>query len=243
MARDCSWCDGAEEHTLVGGWDMEEGKESHRGRGSSLVENYTTSINQFYASFSLSLDFSLLPPPLCLLCLFHCSSLSPSWSCASSSFVHPLALASNKHSPWLPRRFFFLLHTVSGFVLCLCFISIVVCLHAFFIDLSFVAYQGFIPPSPSTGLYVQNLQIDLSPWNGLDIVCSWNKNKMPSGLQLILHFIWQHCDRIAALFFTVEFSSSNWKGTSVALISKGILIQAWSSQKYLWDKRELCRSL
>lgn len=61
------------------------------------------------------------------------------------------------------------------------FISTVVCLHAFFIDLLFVAYQGFIP-CPWDCIS--------EPWDWLvslrcsDIVCSWNKRKCHLGCSL-----------------------------------------------------------
>lgn len=59
-----SWCDSEEEHTLVGGLDIEEERRAVGERGvggGSVVENYTTSINHFYTTVFLSPSFSRFP--------------------------------------------------------------------------------------------------------------------------------------------------------------------------------------
>lgn len=72
-------CDSEEEHTLVGGWDMEEARRAvARGEGvhwcgGSVVENYTTTINHFYTTVFFPLpQFLTSPIPTLVLCLFLC---------------------------------------------------------------------------------------------------------------------------------------------------------------------------
>lgn len=146
-------CDSEEEHTLVGGWDMEEARRAvARGGGGALVwgqhcrklYNYHKSLLH-YRFFPLP-QFLTSPIPTLVLCLFLCFFLyfkavhllllictptlrSPWLSALYSSF-----------SPWRCSLFEALLVTLTSlFSICLSFIYTVVCLHAFFIDLLFVA--------------------------------------------------------------------------------------------------------
>lgn len=96
------WCDSEEEHTLVGGLDIEEERRAvgeEGGGGSSVVENYTTSINHFYTTVFLSPSSSRFPHlPHALS-----PSFSPSWPCISlSSFALPLLLTLTVPLAFLP---------------------------------------------------------------------------------------------------------------------------------------------
>lgn len=133
------------------------GKESRRLGGGSVVENYTTSINHFYTTVFLSPSISRVYHLPCAFSPSVAVPLPPSWPCISlSSFVLPLRLTST-----VPKAFSYPLASFGPRVCPMCFIwstaghphhhtlstsfPLWFCLYAFFIDLSFVAYQGFIP--------------------------------------------------------------------------------------------------
>lgn len=147
VAGDCSLgvtAKGAHPGGTVGYWG---GKESRGGGGGSVVENYTTSINHFYTTGFLSIScfphlrhiFSRFP--------LHHGRASPSPQLHSHPDAPPrLSALYSSLSPW-PCA---LLKpcwspSLAPLSIHLNFISTVVCLHAFFIDLLFVAYRGFIP--------------------------------------------------------------------------------------------------
>lgn len=92
------WCDSEEEHTLVGRLDIEEERRAvGEEGGSSVVENYTTSINHFYTTVFLSISQFLAFP----ISIMFSPSFSPSWPCIShSSFALPLLLTLTV-PPWL----------------------------------------------------------------------------------------------------------------------------------------------
>lgn len=76
------WCDSEVEHTLVGGWDMEEVRRTIVGVmvQGSIVENYTTIINHFCTAIFSSPSISCFPHPLL------CSA------CFSALFLHFMAV-------------------------------------------------------------------------------------------------------------------------------------------------------
>lgn len=178
-------CDSEEEHTLVGGLDIEEERRAvGEEGGSSVVENYTTSINHFYTTVFLSPSFSHFPHLSHMLSL----SFSPSWPCISlSSFVLPLLLTLMVPPGFLP----FILLSVPGHVLYLkhCWSpshspSISTSFPLWFVYMLSLLICFLLPTrdlSPVHGTVLANLEIDLSLWDGSDIVCSWNKRKCHLG--------------------------------------------------------------
>lgn len=156
------------------------GEECLRGgRGSTAVENYTTSINHLVPTVFLSLSpsFPLFPsiaitfspslssPCLCILPSF-CDPTAPRPDSCPPGFLpfysscSPCTGGFMKHC-WSPS----LAHFTSGFI------STVVCLHAFFIDRPLFCCLPGIYPLSRTVLAI--LEIDLFPWECLDIACCW----------------------------------------------------------------------
>lgn len=147
------WCDSEEEHTLVGRLDIEEERRAvGEEGGSSVVENYTTSINHFYSTVFLSSSISRFPH------LHHVFSLFLSFMAVHLPLLICTPTAPHPDGPPLAFCPLFLFQSLAmcfieallvtlttPLSIHLNFISTVVCLHAFFIDLLFVAYQGFIP--------------------------------------------------------------------------------------------------
>lgn len=116
------WCDSEEEHTLVGRLDIEEERRAvGEEGGSSVVENYTTSINHFYTTvflsssisrfphlhhvFSLFLSFMAVHLPLLICTPTAPHPDGPPWLSALYSSFSPWPCALLKHcwSPSLPH--------------------------------------------------------------------------------------------------------------------------------------------
>lgn len=102
------WCDSEEEHTLVGWLDIgEERRAAGEGGESSIVENYTTSINHFCTTVFLSPTVFPFPPSPS-----HFLAFSPPWLCVLPSSL-PQLITLTVPPSFLP----FILLSVPGHVL------------------------------------------------------------------------------------------------------------------------------